>query len=228
MSNSLGYQPPPNGWRTFLIVWLTQSFSAFGSQLTFFTIVVWLTQVLYPRPEQKPELAFAISALGLAFGVPAIFAAPIAGAWADRHDRKRTMLIVDFLHGLLVLVLLGLVLSGNLQLWMLLVLSVFASFLSSFHWSAFSTSYSMLVPQAQLPRANGMMTTTEALSGILAPTVAATLLALPALARQGAMGGALGASLATLGDGAALTLSIDALTFFVAAGTLVFLRVPSP
>jgi len=62
MSNSSVYQPPAHGWRTFWIVWLTQSFSALGSQLTFFAIIIWLTQVLYPRPEQKPELAFAISA----------------------------------------------------------------------------------------------------------------------------------------------------------------------
>ena len=222
------YQPPAHGFRTFLIVWLTQSFSAFGSHLTFFTIVVWLTQVLYPRPEQKPELAFAISALGLSFGVPAIFGAPLAGAWADRHDRKRTMLIVDFLHGILVLALMGLMVTGHLQLWMLLILSVFASFLSSFHWSAFSTSYSMIVPPQQLPRANGMMTTTEALSGILAPAVAATLVSLPALARQGAIGGALGAALAELRDGAALTMTIDALTFFLAGATLLFLFIPSP
>jgi hypothetical protein len=73
-----------------------------------------------------------------------------------------------------------------------------------------------------------MMTTTEALSGILAPTVAAMFLALPALARQGEISGALGAALASLPDGAALTLTIDALTFFIAGATLLFLFIPSP
>ena len=34
------YQPPPNGWRTFLITWFTQSISVFGSELTFFALSV--------------------------------------------------------------------------------------------------------------------------------------------------------------------------------------------
>jgi len=228
MKNSAAYQPPAHGWRTFWIVWLTQSFSALGSQLTFFAIIIWLTQVLYPLPEQKPELAFAISALGICFGVPAIFGAPLAGAFADRHDRKRTMMTVDFLSGLLSLTLMALILGQSLQLWMLLILAVIGSILSSFHWSAFNTSYAMIVPEKQLPRANGMMQTTEALSGILAPAIAATLISLPALARQGAISGALGASLASLGDGSALAIGFDAITFFIAAATLLFLFIPSP
>ena len=56
----MSYQPPPNGWRTFLIMWGTQSVSAFGSALTFFALNIWLTQTLYPLPEQKPQLAWAI------------------------------------------------------------------------------------------------------------------------------------------------------------------------
>jgi hypothetical protein len=86
----------------------------------------------------------------------------------------------------------------------------------------------MVVQEKELPRANGMMQTTEALSGILAPSVAATLIALPALARQGAVSGVLGESLAALNDGTAIAIALDAITFFAAAGTLIFLFIPSP
>ncbi len=222
------YQPPPHGFRTFLIVWATQSFSEFGSNLTFFAIIIWLTQVLYPRPEQKPELAFAISALSLAFGVPAVFGAPLAGAWADRHDRKRTMMAADFVNGLLSLVLMLLLITQMLQLWMLLLIAIVSSILGSFHWSAFNTSYAMIVPEKQLSRANGMMQTTGSLSGILAPAVAATLISLPALSRQGVVSGALGTRLGQLNDGTPLVIIIDAITFFIAAITLIFLFIPSP
>src|ERR671928_740915 len=105
MNETARYTPLPNGWRTFLIVWATQSASVFGSALTFFATTIWLTQVQYPRPEQKPELAFAISASALAFALPTVFIAPIAGAWADRHDRKRTMMAMDLANGVLSLVL---------------------------------------------------------------------------------------------------------------------------
>lgn len=224
----MSYQAPANGWRTFLIVWASQSISVFGSALTFFSITVWLTQVYYPRPEQRPELAFALSAVSLAFAVPVVFGAPLAGAWADRHDRKRTMMAMDFMSGFLSLSLATLMATQMMQPGLLVILVVVAALIGSFHQSAFDTSYAMLVPEELLPRANGMMQTIWSLSGILAPAVAATIIALPALARQGVFQGALGASLGQLSNGAPLAITIDAATFFLAAGALLFLTIPSP
>jgi DHA3 family macrolide efflux protein-like MFS transporter len=224
----MSYQPPPNGFRTFLIVWVTQSISVFGSALTFFALNIWLTQTLYPRPEQKPQLALALSAISLAFALPTVFGAPIAGAWADRHDRKRTMMAMDAANGCLSLLLAVLVVTNALQLWMLIVIIVLSAICGSFHGSAFDTSYAMLVPKEQLPRANGMMQTIWSLSGILSPAIAATLISLPGLARQGLVPGALGATLGQFKDGTALTMGIDTLTFFGAAATLIFLFIPSP
>ena len=226
--SATSYQPPPNGWRTFLIIWGTQSASVFGSAMTLFAMNIWLTQTLYPRPDQKPQLAAALAAINLAFAIPVVFGAPLAGAWADRHDRKRTMMVADFCNGALSLILAALVLSGSLQLWMLLVIIALMAFLSAFHGAAFDTSYAMLVTEERLPRANGMMQTMWALSGILAPAVAATLIALPALARNGTLTGPLSARLGSLSNGAALPILVDAVTFFLAAVTLIFLFVPSP
>jgi len=224
----MSYQAPPNGFRTFLVVWVTQSISVFGTALTFFVTTIWLTQTLYPRPEQKPALAFALSAVGLAWGLPAVFAAPLAGAWADRHDRKRTMMAMDFANGCLSLVMVALLVTQTMQLWMLLVLMLLYSLAGAFHNAAFDTSYAMLVSEEQLPRANGMMQTIWSLSGILSPMIAATLISVPALARQGWVPGAVGAALGRLTDGVALAITVDAITFFIAAATLVFLFIPSP
>src|SRR5437762_3211139 len=91
------HETPPNGFRTFVILWASQSVSMIGTALTFFAVNIWLTQTLYPRPEQKPQLAFALAAVGLVWGVPLIAGAPIAGAWADRHDRRRTMIAMNLL-----------------------------------------------------------------------------------------------------------------------------------
>jgi len=224
----LAYQAPPNGFRTFLIVWLTQSISVFGSALTLFATTIWLTQTLYPRPEQKSELAWALSAVALAFALPTVFGAPIAGAWADRHDRKRTMMAMDFASGCLSLLLAVLVITNTLQLWSLLILIVIAATLGAFHGSAFDTSYAMLVPEEQLPRANGMMQTMWSLSGILSPAIAAGIISLPALARQGMVPGVVGMALGRLTNGTALAMTVDTITFFAAAATLIFLSIPSP
>ena len=219
---------PPNGFRTFVIVWITQSISVFGSALTIFAINIWLTQTLYPLPEQKPQLALALSAVNLAFALPVVFGAPIAGAWADRHDRKHTMIVMDFISGLLSLALVALILTDNLSLWLLVILIVVFSIVSAFHSAAFDTSYVMIVPEAQLPRANGMMQTMWSLSGVLSPVIAASLIAIPALARQGKIPGGVGFALSRLSDGAALAIGLDAFTFFIASAVLLFLFIPSP
>ena len=215
----MAYEAPPNGWRTFLIVWSTQSVSVFGSALTFFAVIIWLTQVLYPAPEQKPELAFAL---------PTVFGAPIAGAWADRHDRKRTMMATDLMSGCMSLLAAALMATQSLQLWMLIAIVIVDSMLAAFHASAFDTSYAMIVPEKQLPRANGMMQTIWSLSGIVSPAIAAIIISLPTLARQGLVPGAPGNWLSQLSDGTPLAITIDAITFFLAAAILLFLSIPSP
>lgn len=224
----MAYEPPPNGWRTFLIVWASQALSIFGTALTGFALTIWMTQVLFPRPDQKADLAWALAAEGLAFGLPTMIFAPIAGAWADRHDRKRTMVAMDLANGALSLSLLYLIANGLLQLWMLLIILVLFAIFSSFHGSAFDTSYAMLVPEAKLPRANGMMQTVWSLAGILSPGIAATLIALPELSRQGLVPSGVGAWLAGLRDGTPVAISVDAATFFIAAGMIALLKIPSP
>src|SRR5690349_2212596 len=178
----MSYTPPANGFRTFLVVWISQSVSVFGSALTYFAINIWLTQTLYPRPDQKPQLAFALTTLGLAMAVPTLVAGPIAGAWADRHDRKRTMLAMDLLSAALSGLLVLLMATQRLTLPILIVGGVVMTVVAAFHGAAFDTAYSMLVPDHQLPRANGMMQTMWALSSVLSPALAAFLISLPALA----------------------------------------------
>jgi MFS family permease len=217
---SPAYIPPANGWRTFLIVWVTQSISVFGSALTVFALNIWMINDLYPRPEQKPELALAISATALAFALPTVFLAPIAGAWADRHDRKRTMLVMDLCNGLVSLALMALVFSNLLELWSLVILLVISATIGTFHGAAFDTSYTMLVPEKQLPRANGMMQTIWSLSGVLAPAIAATIISIPKLVT--------GESPFAKIPGASLAMGVDAVTFFAASATLLFLFIPSP
>ncbi len=222
------YTPPPRGFRTFTIVWITQSISVFGSALTFFALNIWLLQSLYPNPEQKRQLALAISAMSLCFAIPAVFGAPLAGAWADRHDRKRTMMIMDLANGLVSLAYMLLVVTGELKLGILLALITLTSILGAFHNAAFDTSYAMLVSREQLPRANGMMQSIYALSGIISPGVAAAIIAIPGLARQKGAVLFTHGTLSFLHDGTSLAMGIDALTFFLASATLLFLFIPSP
>src|SRR5215470_15307297 len=221
----MAYVAPHHGFRTFVIVWLAQSLSVIGSGMTGFALNVYLAQVLYPAPEQKPELALAFAVLNLGFTIPFVFGGPLAGAWADRHDRKQIMIVTNTANGLISLLTVVLMLSGSLQLWMLVSIGVLAAAAGAFHLAAFDASYAMLVPDSLLPRANGMMQTTWSISGIVSPALAAFIIALPTLLPR-EVGAAV--PVAGLGSGTPLVIAIDALTFFLCTAVLLLVHVPSP
>lgn len=220
----MAYSPPPHGFRIFVIMWLAQSLSVIGSGMTGFAMNVYLAQTLYPAPEQKAELALAFTILNLGFWIPYVFGGPFAGAWVDRNDRKQILIATNIAKGLIAAAILALMLSGDLQLWMLLCAGIFGAAASTLHYAAFETSYAMLVPDRQLPRANGMMQTTLSIADILSPAIAALVIGLPALLQWDS--GA--APIAGAPGGISLVFAIDALTFFLCAAVLLFLSVPSP
>jgi len=223
-----GYQAPAKGFRTFVIIWITQSFSVIGTSLMLFVMNIWLTTKVYPGYDQKSLLAGALSAISIAYAVPALVLAPLAGAWVDRHDRRKTMIVMDAVSACLGLLLLLLLRKNLLEVWSLCLILAGYSSAATFHGAAFDTSYAMLVSEKQLPRANGMMQSIWALSGILSPALAAMLISLPTLAGNGSITGAVGRFLVGIGDGTILTVGINVLTFTIAAITPLFLTIPSP
>ncbi|WP_425147082.1 MFS transporter [Deinococcus sp.] len=200
--------PDAAGFRTFLKLWASQGVSLIGSVVSWFALSVYLAQTLYPLASQRAELALGLSLLGVSQLLPAFLIAPLAGVWADRHDRRLTMLVCDLLSGAVTLLSATLMWLHVYPLWGILCVSVAISVLDSFQSASLDTSYSLLVPREQLPRASGMMQSSFNLSQLLAPSLAALFIAL-----QG---------------GVALTLLLDALSFWVAAAVLWRLKIPRP
>src|SRR5689334_21831585 len=88
-------EPPADGFRRFLLLWSSQTVSLFGTFVSQFAVNVWLVRDLYPLPAQKPMLAWALTATTAAMTAPGIFGMPIAGAFADRHDKRRILIGVN-------------------------------------------------------------------------------------------------------------------------------------
>ncbi|MFB9991799.1 MFS transporter [Deinococcus oregonensis] len=214
----------PDGWRTFLWLWSSQALSVLGSGLSGFAFNIYLTQTRFPLESQKPELAAALSLTALGWALAAIVGAPLAGALADRLDRRRMMLTCDLLNAVLSAGAVALVVSSNPPIWLFVLFTAALGLVGTFHGSAFDTSYSSLVNRERLPRANGMMQTLWSLSGLLSPALAALLIGLPALARSG--GGT--SWLAGLQNGVPLAFALDGLSFVVAALVVWRLHIPSP
>lgn len=213
-------------YRTFLILWLFQSLPVIGSSVMFFTMVLWLTQSVFIDPTQQVELTRAISFLSLSFSLPALIFAPLAGSIVDRFSRRNVMLIANICGATIAATMTIGMLLNKLPLSMLFTFMAGLSIATAFHNSAFDASTVMLVSQGQLPRANGLMQTTWALSSIVSPPLATLLVSLPALVRQGHLGFL--KLLGQLQTGTPIALAFGVLTLILAVLPLPFLFIPSP
>mgnify|MGYP001026170726 CR=1 FL=1 len=187
------------GMKTFIIIWLGQLTSMIGSGMIGFALGVWI----YDQTGQATP--FALTALFSA--VPRLLLSPLAGALADRWNRKKIMLISDSLSGLVTLGTAILLLTGNMQIWMVYLLSFFDSVFASFQQPAYSASIVMLVPKDQLTRANSMVQLGQAIESILTPVLAGALFSLIG------MGG---------------ILLIDLITYLFAVVVLIMVYIPQP
>ncbi len=220
MSSAQTATPHEDRFPAFLVLWGSQTLSLFGTMVSQFAVNVWLVRDLYPLPTQKPQLALALTATAFAMTGPLIFAMPVAGAFADRHDRKLILVATDTLMALLSGVLVVFAIGGRLTLPVAVAVLVLYALAGSFHAAAFDSSYGRFVAERDLPRAGGMMNTSFALAQLFAPPLAATLVGLPAL-----LGGA-DRLPAWLANGVPFAFAADGLSFAAAAVAAMLLRFP--
>ena len=187
------------GMRTFFVIWSGQLVSTIGSGLTGFALGVWIYQ------ETGSVTLFALNML--AYALANLLVSPIAGVLVDRYDRRWVMILSDTGAGLATLSIALLYVSGNLEVWNIILATAFTSAFSAFQWPAYSAVTTLLVPKEQLGRAGGMVQIGEAISQLLAPATAGVLFV-------------------TIGLGGVIL--IDFVTYLVAVLTLLIVRVPSP
>jgi predicted MFS family arabinose efflux permease len=156
--------------------WIGQIISTLGSSITSFAL---------------PLLVFKLTGsamnLGLAFAanlLPYLFFGLIIGAWVDRVDRKRLMIITDFLSMLMIGTLPVLNFLGLLSIWWIYVTLFVNSTLSIFFSSAAVAAVPCLVGKDDLMAANGRIQAGYSFASVIGPLLAALLLntiPLPAL-----------------------------------------------
>ncbi|HEX2206976.1 MAG TPA: MFS transporter, partial [Longimicrobium sp.] len=155
------------GMRTYTAVWFGQMVSMIGTALTDFGVGVWIYQ--------KTGSATPFAMILLCMVVPGIVVSPVAGALADRWDRRRTMILADAGAALSTVFMAVLLVSGRLELWHILLAVSFASTCRAFQGPAWMASTTQLVPAEQLGRASGMMNFGRAVAGIVGPALGGIL-----------------------------------------------------
>ena len=185
--------------RVFSIIWFGQCVSVIGSGLTQFALGLWVYQ------QTGSVTRFALIALSSV--LPRLLFSPLAGVLADRWDRRRVMIFSDLIAGIGTLVIAYLFFTNQLATWHIYLLTAISAVCNTFQWPAYTSAVTLLVPQAQLGRANGMIQFGQAAAEILTPTLAGVLLV----------------SINMWG-----ILCVDVVTFLFAVGTLIFVRFPKP
>ena len=153
---------------TFTFIWSGQVVSLIGTSLTSFALSIWV----YGQTDSVTQFSLPI----LSAAIPPILIGPIAGVYVDRWSRRWTMIISDFCAGLCTLLVAWLYLNGNLEIWHICLTNVLRSSFSTFQGLAYSAATTLLVPKTNLARASGMVFTGQAISDLVAPTLAVTLL----------------------------------------------------
>jgi dTMP kinase len=193
--------------------------SSFGDWLGFLATTALATQLV----DSFQSKAYATGGVLVFRLLPAVLFGPLAGAFADRWDRRWTMVVCDLLRFLLFLSipLVGSVAERDTSLLWLLVASFLIETVSLFWIPAKEASVPNLVSREQLEGANQLML----IATYGSAPVAAAVFALLSLVSQ-----ALGAGFEYFRTGPVdLALYVNAATFLFAAGTVYRLRdLPSP
>ena len=191
-------------------LWIALSLSSLGDWLGFVATTKLAGQL---ETGYKAGLYAIASVLAVRL-LPALVIGPFAGAWADRFNRRYTMVTADVLR-------FGLYASIPLvrTLWWLLVASFLIESLSLFWIPAKEASVPTLVPPSQLESANRLSLVTTYGSAAIASTLFAVLVE---------VSHAIGHGLANFARNPIdLALYFDAVTFLVSAGTVFTLRMIS-
>ena len=158
-----------NAWlKSFVPVWIGQAFSLAGSKIVQFALVWWLTELT--------GSATVLATATMVAMIPEIILGPIAGAYVDRWNRKRVMIVADALIALASLWLAYQFWAGTMQVWYVYVVMLVRSFGGMFHYPAMSASTTLMVPKKHLSRVAGANQTLNGTLSIVAPVLGALLM----------------------------------------------------
>jgi MFS family permease len=189
----------PGNMNKFLVIWFGQVISMLGSGLTAFALGVWIFQ----KTGQATPFALTI----LFANLPRILLLPLAGSLADRWNRRLVMIFSDVGNALVTLGVFFLLTFSTLEVWHVYLIATVGSIFSAFQEPAYTASITMLVPQKDLARANGMIQMGQALEMVITPLIA----------------GLLFVSIGITG-----ILTIDFVTFLFAVASLFLVQIPQP
>lgn len=187
------------GLRGFFILWSSQSVSSLGTAMTNFALIIWVYR--------QQGTATSITLLSVCSYLPSIVFCFAAGTLADRWNKKKVMLVSDFIAALGTLSVFLLYSNGRLEIWHLYIINFTLSFMNAFQNPASYVAVTLITPKEHYTRVSGMQAFSNSLVTILTPAIATAVLSFGSIKA---------------------VLIIDLATFAVAfSALLLFIKIPA-
>lgn len=184
--------------KTFLLLWITQSFSGLGSAMTSYALVIW-------SYTQKGS-ALLTALLMVSSYAPYVLFSIFAGALSDKWNKKITMLVCDSIAALTTVVMLFLLQSGTLQIWHIYIINAVNGLMNTVQQPASEVAVTKVLPKKYYQRVGGLRYFASSLNSIMTPIIATAVLG---MAGMGAV------------------IAFDLFTFCIAFSTLALgIRIP--
>jgi MFS family permease len=122
------------------------------------------------------DSAFYLGLVGLARALPVLTLTPVTGVLADRMDRRWLMLMGTLGTSAAAAIMAVLVLTGIVEVWHILVLSVVASVSQAFEMPSRQSLVPELVDKKHIVNAIGLGATAFNAAGVIGPAIAAVII----------------------------------------------------
>lgn len=149
------------GFKQFIIFWASQSVSQLGSSMTTFAMTIWIYK--------ETKSAMAVSMLMFCTYLPMVIASVFAGAFIDKHDKKKIMLSCDTIAAICTCILWGLMSRNILELWHVYLINIAIGFMNAFQTPASTIIIGLIVPENLYSKASGMNSFSSSLITIVMP-----------------------------------------------------------
>jgi predicted MFS family arabinose efflux permease len=152
----------------FARLWLGQSVSLLGSQVTLVALPLTAVLTLHAGPTQMSALRVASTLPFLVFGL-------LAGAWVDRRSRLGVLTLSSLGQGLLLAVIPALALAGGLRMELVYAIAFLVGILTVLFDVAYQAFLPSLVPSESLVDANSRLETSRSLVQVIGPSAGGLL-----------------------------------------------------
>lgn len=155
---------------TFILLWATQSFSALGSAMTSYALVIW--------SYEKQGSALVTSLLMVSSYAPYVILSVFAGVLSDRWNKKIVMLVSDSIAALGTIIIFILLESGDLQVWHLYILNAVNSFMNTIQQPTSEVAITRILPKKYYQKVGGIRYFSSAVNSILTPIIATAFMSI--------------------------------------------------